>query len=315
MNDVIFNFVNAYINNKYHEYIICDFIHGHIGNKGIMKNPIYKITNNEQDVIYLLYCEKNTICELDQISYDIYHSYNTTYTLNNNGKYNTYFKSGNGYIYGTNKLSIHQIIMNLYGQGNTKNQFSIDHIDRDPLNNKYTNLRIVDFETQQKNKKGVLLHTKRDRKYNAQELPNGITHDMIPKYVYYCSEIMNKNTEKEYTREYFRIEKHPKLTKKCISSSKSVNIGILEKLQEIIHKLENLNNDIVEPTKKYPKYITVKSSKRTKGKVEIIFDRRYQGKRQGLKKTINDTDDPWDFMELFSQSIMDKYDYNINQSP
>lgn len=200
-------------------------------------------------------------------------------------------------------IYLHQYIMKFWGQG--KGGLSIDHINRNKLDNRRENLRITNQSIQNFNKDKV------SRKYNAQDLPVGITHDMLPKYVYYCSEIINKNTEKEYSREYFRIEKHPKLIKKCISSSKSKKISIFDKLQEITHKLECLNNDIADTEKKYPKYISVNPSKRTKGKVEIIFDRRYDGVRQGFKKTINENDDPWDFMEEFCDKIYEKYSYKI----
>lgn len=200
-------------------------------------------------------------------------------------------------------IYLHQYIMKFWGQG--KGGLSIDHINRNKLDNRRENLRITNQSIQNFNKDKV------SRKYNAQDLPVGITHDMLPKYVYYCSEIINKNTKNEYSREYFRIEKHPKLIKKCISSSKSTKISIFDKLQEITHKLECLNNDIADTEKKYPKYISVNPSKRTKGKVEIIFDRRYDGVRQGFKKTINENDDPWDFMEEFCDKIYEKYSYKI----
>ena len=160
----ILDYVRNFMDEKYPEYTTCEFIDGHIGNKNVLKNPIYKITNNTQDVVYLLYCEKNTVCELDQKSYELYDSYNKKYTLNNNGKHITYFKAGNGYVYGTNKLALHQIIMNLHGQGTTKDQLSIDHIDRNPLNNKYTNLRIVLTLRLNRQIKKVLSRAQREKK-------------------------------------------------------------------------------------------------------------------------------------------------------
>ena len=78
---------------------------------------------------------------------------------------------------------------------------------------------------------------KKERKKNAIELPNGITQDMMKKYVVYYKEIYNK--EKGLSREYFKVEKHPKLNKSWISS-KSNRISIFEKLKEANNVIDNL---------------------------------------------------------------------------
>ena len=60
------------------------------------------------------------------------------------------------------------------------------------LNNKYHNLRITDRKTQEQNSKGIKENTKRERKYNAKPLPDGLTQEMMKKYVVYYSECYNK---------------------------------------------------------------------------------------------------------------------------
>ena len=160
---VIDEFVHNYINENYNTYRIVKYISGHIGYRNILKNPTYVIVNNDDHELYLMYCEKNSICVLDKMSYHYLSMFRISY-LYNHGKHITYYKATNGYICGTNKLMIHQVIMNLYGQGCRKCEKSIDHIDRDPLNNRYDNLRIVDFETQQMNKKGTIPGTKREKR-------------------------------------------------------------------------------------------------------------------------------------------------------
>ena len=60
---------------------------------------------------------------------------------------------------------------------------------------------------------------------------------MIPKYVVYYREMYNK--EKQLSREFFKIEKHPKLTKP-LAGSKSNKLTILEKLEQIKQKLQQL---------------------------------------------------------------------------
>ena len=96
------------------------------------------------------------------------------------------------------QIYLHQYLMNLWGQG--KGTVSIDHINRDKLDNRLQNLRYASSSLQNSNM------DKKNRQYNAQELPPGITQDMLPKYVYYSKEILHKGTDKEYARDYFRIE-------------------------------------------------------------------------------------------------------------
>ena len=206
-----------------------------------MKNPYWKIKedkNNEE--YYLMYCEQDTYIKLDKISLE---SIEVFQKNNNDNEKLTFFKMKNGYIScklnQCNKmLYIHQIIMNLYGQGKGTNNLSVDHINRDPLDNRSTNLTIASLKEQQDNSKGVIKDTKRERKYNAQELPENIKHEDIPKYCYYCKEKYNSNGD---IRDFFRIEKHPN-QKSLISTSKSIKLNILDKLTEakqIILKLDN----------------------------------------------------------------------------
>mgnify|MGYP003325370408 CR=1 FL=1 len=69
-------------------------------------------------------------------------------------------------------------------------------------------------------------NSKRIRKSNAIKLPPQINESMIPKYVVYYKECYNR--EKMLFREFFKIEKHPKIkTNKIYTSSKSNKILLL----------------------------------------------------------------------------------------
>ena len=230
------------------KYEIIDFIDGHYSTIGQsaykIKNCMWKINENEK-VFLLMYCEKNTLCKLCDKSYEKLLEYEKKI-----GKKMTWYKALNGYIQAHDSVNnkvyyIHQIITDCYGNGQGTKNISVDHIDRDPLNNSWENLRISTREEQEQNSKGIINGTKRARKSNAKPLPDGITQDMMRKYVVYYEDYADK--EKKRLRQYFKIEKHPKLDKIWIGC-KSNNISILEKLNQINKIVDNLENDIY-PTK------------------------------------------------------------------
>ena len=69
----------------------------------------------------------------------------------------------------------------------------------------------------------------------------------FPKYVNYCSEIMNRGKENEYKREFFRVESHPNSDKKCMSTTKSAKKTIIEKLEEakrIVRQLDAITQPV-----------------------------------------------------------------------
>jgi hypothetical protein len=195
-------------------------IRGH-QSKGKERNPIWI-----EDGLYKMYCEKETICILCPDGYNKIVEFEKEY---NDNKKITWFKHLSGYIQGCSKIKktlyIHQVLLDCYKTNNS----SVEYLDKNKLNNTLSNLKIIS--------EGMTSTIKRARRPNAKSLPNGITEDMIEKYVNYNFEWLDK--EKTKSREYFTIEKHPKLEKKWIGS-KSNNILILDKLNEANNKIKLL---------------------------------------------------------------------------
>jgi hypothetical protein len=79
---------------------------------------------------------------------------------------------------------------------------------------------------------------KRARKCTAKSLPNDLTQDMMKKYVVYYHEYLNP--EKTRSREFFKIEKHPKLEKIWIGT-KSNKVSIQDKLKQANTKIQDLD--------------------------------------------------------------------------
>lgn len=236
---------NVKIYHDYHntiqeKYQIVDYIQGHYNNYGIdafvMKNPIWTISDNGNEKM-LMFCENNTLIKLCKQSYQKI----LDYEQHHNEKI-TWYLCVNGYIAGKSKnkqLYIHQIITDCFGNGRGTSNVSVDHIDRDPLNNMIENLRIATRKEQEQNSRGIAADTKRTRQKNARPLPDGITQNMLKKYVVYYYNIIDKN--KNTVRDYFCVEGHPKLQKRW-ESSKSKNISIMEKLRQANQKIDELDN-------------------------------------------------------------------------
>ena len=137
---------------------------------------------------------------------------------------------------------------------------------------------------------------KKNRKTSAIILPNDISNIILPKYVVYHKECYNQN--KNLWREFFRIEKHPKINK-YISSSKSNKINIKDKLEyikNILYLIENKtdqSNCIIDQSNctidqsnctidkiVLPKYISIKLCNNKK---YLIYDKKIGKERQSVK--------------------------------
>jgi len=293
--------INNYINENNLNIVVIESYDGITQTKGCNSgltdiNPYYLVLDTETtEQFILMEIKENIYTKLSLESIDKVKETNSSWFLCKNGYIASNF---NGL-----QIYLHQYLMNLFGQG--KGSTSIDHINRDKLDNRLCNLRYANASLQNSNM------DKKQRQKNAQGLPEGITQNDLPKYVYYCSETINKNSANEYVREFFRIEGHPNLNKKCVSSSKSTKVSIIDKLNEINTLLQQLDlKETIQPKKQLPQYISFNTSKRTKDKLVIIYDRRINGKRETMKKTIDNTEDPYDYLEEFCNKIFDKYHFN-----
>jgi DNA-binding ferritin-like protein (Dps family) len=142
---------------------------------------------------------------------------------------------------------MHKLISKLAKIPNYENaDLSVDHINREKLDNRIKNLRMATQGQQNSNR-----DTRSDKKPPCQELINiGVLE--LPKYVRW------DNTEKK-----FIIEKHPQLikeitqgirTKPTMSGTKSTKLTVIQKYQDIISRLQDLdelnNNTNLEEFKK-----------------------------------------------------------------
>lgn len=137
-------------------------------------------------------------------------------------------------------VGLHALIMNNIKPG--RGQISVDHIDRNPMNNRRYNLRLATQIIQNQNT------GKRARKKNARPLPAGITQNDLPKYViYYVKKC--PTTTLGYC-ELFKIEKHPMqiaghYPNKLNASSQAMtdeNITIKTKLEQAKAKLKEMDD-------------------------------------------------------------------------
>ena len=296
------NILHKFHNQIKDKYEIIEYNLGHYATNGktayAVKNPMWKIKENNKE-IWLMYCEPNSICKLCDVSCKKILDFEKN---NYESKKLTFYKHSNGYVTTHYKnLYIHQIITSHYGNGKGTKNLSVDHIDQDPLNNTFDNLRIATRKQQEQNSNGIKAGTKRKRKKTAKPLPDGLTQDMIPKYVVYYKDCYNK--EKQLFREFFKIEKHPKI-KKPINSSKSKKFTILQKLEEIKKKIYNIENNIEEPKKEVPQYYSIQNFRNAP---HFTYDRRLNNKRFNLRMIINENKTIQEELERFNGKLYKKY--------
>lgn len=268
---------------------------------GQIRNMYWKVKDSN-NIYYLMSCKdlnKNTIYfkfdinSLDKVL-NVYKNTRYTWHIGKNGYVKTCYindkdKKVNRYL--------HQHLMDYYGNGLDKNAKTIDHINRDKLDNRLSNLRLATQSEQNMNT------DKRKRKKDAKELPDGLTQDMLPKYVVYYNECYNK--EKELYRDFFKIEKHPKY-KGTVCSSKSNKLSIHDKLKEIKEFLINIeeNKDIIKEEKKLPIGIRLKALDNSE---QLILDYRDNNVRYGLKMKCDNSKTFDENYQMFKNKVNKKY--------
>lgn len=153
--------------------------------------------------------------------------------------------------------------------------FSVDHINRDPLDNRLQNLRWATQSEQNQNT------DKRKRQCTARELPTGIQQADIPKWVNYNVETIVQSSGQSYNRCYFRIEKHPRLSK--WTSTKSVEVTPQEKLAQTYHYMMKMGKSF----ESIPEYIQKIIEKKNFDDDTLMEENGFTLKRSMIPKYVN----------------------------
>ena len=263
------------------------------------RNMYWKVKDLNNDLYYLMHITEDiyTKIAIDDL--------NKVLNLNSNSRCAWYLHQ-NGYITTTysnenekhKMFYLHQLIMDVHNEDLTSFEKTVDHINRDKLDNRKENLRLVNMSVQNSNR------DKQKRHKNACDLPEGIT--VLPKYIVYGKE---KLDDDKY-REYFYICGHPKLER--WNSSKSNKVSIHQKLEMTIAKINELedSNIITIPNDNdidLPLYIRLIISNE---KYQLLYDWKTSDIRYSLKMVLKSTNIQ-DELNTFIDKINEKY-LNLN---
>jgi 3-deoxy-D-manno-octulosonate 8-phosphate phosphatase KdsC-like HAD superfamily phosphatase len=255
-------------------FTIGERINGIINNigksAGLEQNWGYYAKDKDNNECILLYCNPGNYTIIDKECLD------RVRIVNN--KQISWFIGKNGYV-GCRTvindkdtvLTLHQYLMNHYGNG--KGKSSIDHINRNKLDNRLSNLRITTQSVQNQNRDKVKRHK------TAKELPDSIKDVILPKFIVYYKEKISDDTY----REFFTVEGHPiqklkesgientqtnQLTARRWATTKSNRVNIEDKLEsakKYIKELDKLQEDssyiiqdIIKPIVNVPRKVGLK---------------------------------------------------------
>lgn len=133
------------------------------------------------------------------------------------------------------QVLLHRLVVYLARYPNPEGHPTVDHINRESLDNRAENLRWLSQADQNRNT------DKRNRKVNARPLPDDITGP-LPKYITWNVTREKTSGDNVLERKFFRIEKHPaQPDRKIWSSSKSSKLTNQEKLNQAKEELARLD--------------------------------------------------------------------------